>query len=74
VTYALPKPATVDLALVDVQGRRLATLLHGNQPAGRHIVSWDGEQGAGGALPAGVYFVQLRAGAESRTERLTLLH
>jgi hypothetical protein len=74
VTYALPKPAAVDLALIDVQGRRLATLLHGNQPAGRHIVSWDGEQSGGGALPAGVYFVQLRAGAESRTERLTLLH
>jgi hypothetical protein len=74
VTYALPKPAAVDLALIDVQGRRIATLLHGNQPAGRHIVSWDGQPSGGGALPAGVYFVQLRAGAESRTERLTLLH
>jgi hypothetical protein len=74
VTYALPKSAVVDLALIDVQGRRLATLLHGNQPAGRHIVAWDGEQIGGGALPAGVYFVQLRADAESRTERLTLLH
>jgi flagellar hook assembly protein FlgD len=52
----------------------VATLLHGNQPAGRHIVSWDGEQSGGGALPAGVYFVQLRAGNVSRTERLTLLH
>jgi hypothetical protein len=74
VTYALPQAAAVDLTVVDVQGRRLATIIHGNQPAGRHIVSWDGEQNGGAALPAGVYFVQLRAGAQMRTERLTLLH
>jgi flagellar hook assembly protein FlgD len=74
VTYALPKPADVDLALVDVQGRRVATLIHGKQPAGRHIVSWDERQNEGRAVPAGIYFVQLRAGAETRTERVTLLH
>jgi hypothetical protein len=74
MTYALPAPTDVDLALVDVQGRRLITLIHGKQPAGRHVVSWEGEQDGGRAIPAGVYFVQLRAGAETRTERLTLLH
>jgi hypothetical protein len=71
VAYALPRSATVDLSLVDVQGRRVATLIHGMQPAGRHVVSYD--ELASIDLATGLYLLRLDDGRERTTRKLTVL-
>jgi hypothetical protein len=69
VAYSLPRAAGVDLAVVDVTGRRIGTLIHGVQPAGRHVVSWNAAP-----LAAGIYFVRLHAGDAARQQRAVVVH
>ncbi|TMQ49738.1 MAG: hypothetical protein E6K73_09485, partial [Candidatus Eisenbacteria bacterium] len=48
------------LALVDVSGRVVATLVDGIQRSGRYELAWDGTR-AGQRLTPGLYFVRLTA-------------
>ena len=73
VRFALPAPAAVTLTVHDLAGRRVATLVAGHREAGSHAVAWDGRDGAGRAMPSGVYLVRLHAGQVQRTARLVLV-
>jgi flagellar hook assembly protein FlgD len=44
------------LKIYNAQGQEVAVVLNEKLPAGEHTVRWDA-----GALPAGVYYYQLRA-------------
>lgn len=68
VSFALPARSTVRLSLVDVSGRELARLAEGERAAGRHVAALDARD-----LPAGLYFVTLRAGSESHLRRLVIV-
>jgi hypothetical protein len=63
IEYALPAAARVNLAVHDVQGRRVATLAEGERKPGRFSVRWDG-RGEGGRARAGLYFVRLTVRTE----------
>jgi YVTN family beta-propeller protein len=71
--YGLPRAARVDLEVFDVQGRRLATLVAGDQPPGWHDVIWDGRTDAGGRAGAGLYFARLRAEGRQFKQRMIWL-
>jgi len=66
--YRLPDPARVRLEVFDLLGRRVATLVNGERPAGPHEVQLDGSR-----LAAGTYFVRLTAGPETRTQQVQLV-
>jgi hypothetical protein len=70
--FDLPREATVDLSVLDVQGQRVARLASGPHRAGRHAALWDIGQGAR-RVPPGIYFVRLATPAGARTRRLVLL-
>jgi hypothetical protein len=53
-----------------VTGRQVCTLVNQYQTAGTRVVRWDGNDGAGSRLPAGVAFVRLAAGETCSTIRL----
>ncbi len=72
ISFALPTAGAVRLAVFDVSGRRVTTLLDGAQPAGAHHVVWDGRDAAGVSLSSGVYFYRLEA-AGAQIERKMLL-
>jgi len=74
IHFALPRAGTVDLAIVDVSGRRVAKLLHEDRMAGNFDVAWDGSDAHGRALAAGMYFVRLQLGEEGRTAKLVVAH
>ncbi len=73
VSFRLAEAADVELAVYDVRGARVRTLLRAHAPAGRSAVRWDGRDDAGRAVASGVYFARLRAGADTRTRRMVLL-
>ncbi len=74
ICFDLPDPARVDLRVYDVSGRLVRVLLAGEAlPAGRHETMWNGRDGAGLAVGAGVYFYRLEAGAFTQTRCMTLL-
>ena len=69
--YALPRGAGVTLAIFDLTGRRIRSLVSESQPAGRHAVDWDLRDEQGRAVSTGVYFAKLEV--EHHTLARTLL-
>lgn len=73
IQCSMPQAGPVTLAINDVAGRRVRTLLDGAVGAGDWSFVWDGRDDAGRAVASGVYFYRLQAAAKSRTGRLQLL-
>jgi flagellar hook assembly protein FlgD len=74
VRFALPANGeSFALSVYDVTGRLVRTVDRGTAAAGEHVRTWDGRDGGGNAVGAGVYLVRLTAGAESSTRKVVLL-
>jgi uncharacterized repeat protein (TIGR01451 family) len=70
--WTLPEPAAVSLAIFDAAGRRVATLVDEELPAGHHDLTWGGTDDSGRPLAGGVYFRRLAVGNQVRTGKLLL--
>jgi hypothetical protein len=57
----------VRLSLFDLQGREVDVLLDADRDVGRHVAAIDA-----GRLPAGVYFLRLRAAGAELQRRMAL--
>jgi hypothetical protein len=68
ITYTLGEAATVMLEVFDVGGGLVTTLASGLQNAGRHEVTFDAKDLAGG-----IYFYRLRTGSFTQTKRMLLM-
>jgi hypothetical protein len=66
--FDLPRAVRVRLEVFDLAGRRLASLVDGPMPAGRHARTW-----APRGSPTGVFFCRLRAGDFDVTRRLVFV-
>ena len=73
ITWSLAREGPVDLAVHDVSGRRVRTLVSSRLGAGDHQARWDGRDDGGAPAASGVYLVRMRSGADSRALKLTLL-
>jgi hypothetical protein len=73
IRYTLPRGAQTELAVYDITGRRIRTLVSGVQPAGPHEVTWDGFDDAGRRPQPGIYLYRLNSGTGSETGRAVLL-
>jgi hypothetical protein len=58
IEYTLPRPTAVEVAIYNLLGGRLATLVDAPQEAGRHHVRWDAA-----GLPAGFYYCRITTSA-----------
>ena len=65
IRYTLPTAGRVTVEVFDVTGRRVAVLVDGEQPAGRHEVRWDA-----GGVPGGAYLCRLGFEREVLTRTL----
>jgi hypothetical protein len=69
----LPADGAVDVAVFDIGGRRVRTLLRGPARAGRLDLAWDGTGDGDRTAAAGLYFVRAAAGGQSARVRLVRL-
>jgi hypothetical protein len=61
----------VSLRILDVSGRSVRTLIDGKAWApGPHAMIWDGRDGQGSLIPAGVYFVRIECGTTHHSRRI----
>jgi hypothetical protein len=72
--WTLERPAQVELAIVDVTGRRVRHLVSGVFSVGTHEFAWDGRDDDGRTVRAGAYFMAGTIGGEHTSQRLILLH
>jgi endonuclease I len=73
IEYDLPNSGRVDLAIYDVLGKRIHTLVFGNQQAGFKSVVWDATNDFGQPVSAGLYFYTLKTKAGTITQKMLLL-
>jgi len=73
IAFDLPKATRVELAIHDLSGRLVRTLVSGDVSQGRHAVRWDGKDALGHSAASGVYLVTLRAGSLSATRSLVVV-
>jgi hypothetical protein len=52
----------------------MRSLVSGTLPAGERTLAWDGCDGSGRALPAGLYFVRLVTEGRTLAARLAVIH
>jgi hypothetical protein len=64
--FELAGPGGVSLEVFDVGGRRVRRIFEGEMSAGPHRLAWDGRDGSGQIMPAGKYFIRLRAEDSTR--------
>jgi len=73
IQIILPEPGWVSLRILDIRGREIRTLFHGEQPAGVRQIAWNGATNTDQQALSGPYFVVLTAGSHTETSKILLL-
>jgi hypothetical protein len=73
IRLTLPDRGRVRVTLHDVAGRVVRSLYDGVLGAGLHNLSWDGTDGGGRAVPAGIYLAHASTREVVRTARVVIL-
>lgn len=73
IEFSLAEPSHIYLALFDVAGQKVRTLIDAPRPAGSHTAVWNGRSAEGFALASGVYFYRLQTDRSTLVRRLILL-
>jgi hypothetical protein len=73
ISFYMPLAGLADLAIFDLLGRRVRTLVSGDIAAGDHEITWDGRDQAGHDVASGVYVYRLQAGESTQARRMTLV-
>jgi hypothetical protein len=73
IRFSLLKPDAVELAVFNLAGQKVATLVKGYRAAGQYKVIWDGRDELGRELATGMYFYRLQTGNGIQTKKSLLL-
>ena len=73
IEYRVPKSGRAVLAIYNVLGKKVRTLVNTDQQAGVYQVHWDGKDNQGQSLATGVYFYQLKGENVLITKKMTLI-
>jgi hypothetical protein len=65
IRFDAPEAADVRIAVFDLLGREVTTLLDGRVGPGRHVVRWNGRNSNGHSVASGVYLYRMVAFGES---------
>ena len=71
--FALPTRSHVDLAIFDLSGRRIATLVSQDRPAGEYDEAWDLTTSSGDLAHAGIFFAKFSAGGFQESKRIVVV-
>jgi hypothetical protein len=74
VDLSVPTAQNVTIAVYDVKGVRVATLLQSVDLSGDQKLSWDLVSEEGVKLRSGIYFVRMQIGNQTIVKEFTILH
>lgn len=73
IRFALPEKEEIELAVFNLAGQKVVTLVEGLRNVGTYTVRWDSRDEEGSELASGIYVYRLQAGIHTETRRLVLL-
>ncbi len=73
IDFYLSAAGPVFLAVYDILGRTVNTLIDESLPAGKHSAGWDGQSEGGAPAPSGVYFYRLVFEGQRETKKMVLV-
>jgi len=73
IIYHIPDRDVAIVKIFDALGRKIRILDSGIKDSGYHTVSWDGKDGYGKQVSAGIYLYQLQIGQYVQTHKMVLL-
>ena len=72
-TVDVPKVSNVEVVVYDVLGRKIATLMTGEQAAGSYEMEWNGTDAHNQVVPTGIYFIRMTADNFSAVQKVMLM-
>jgi hypothetical protein len=73
IRFSLAEASQVELAIYDVKGQKVRSLVGGQLPAGPHAVDWTGVDDTGRGVASGMYLLRMQAGPARLTQKLHLI-
>ncbi len=69
----IPRNGVVDIAVYDLLGQKITSIMSGQQSAGTYDIVWDGRDVHGFSAPSGIYFVRMTADKFNATRKIMLM-
>lgn len=73
VSYSLPNEGAVSLAIYDISGRLVKSLINGHQEADSYSIIWNGRDNNDREVTAGVYFYVLNTGGAHVSTKIVMM-
>ncbi len=73
IQYGLPYDCDVEIAIYNILGQKIKTLVNEHQQAGRRRKAWDGRNENGEEVSSGIYFYRIKAGEFVQTKKMAVL-
>jgi uncharacterized repeat protein (TIGR02543 family) len=73
IKYTLPIQTHVDMIVFSIAGKKVKTLVNSNVDAGVYHIKWNGCDGSGNPVSAGIYLCRIQAGKYTHTIHMLLL-
>jgi len=73
ISYSLAQPGNVELAVYNIKGQKVKTLVCEKKEAGQHQVIWDGTNNSHSTVSSGIYFYRLASGKKILNKKMLLL-
>lgn len=73
ITFEIPRPGYTELAVYNVQGKKVKTLYTGSRKPGTYTLYWDGTDETGRPAAAGVLLLHLQSGRYRACRKMLLL-
>lgn len=73
IRFDLPETREIELTIFNMVGEKIKTLLAERRTVGSYVEIWDGRNSRGEPVTSGVYFLKMRAGDFTTTQKMMLL-
>ena len=73
ISYSIPESESVKLAVYNINGQLIKTLVNGQKDAGSYNALWNGKDESGNSVSSGVYFYRIKAGDFTAAKRMLLV-
>jgi flagellar hook assembly protein FlgD len=73
IDFMVPEAGKVEIAVFDILGRRVTTLIESELTAGPHSVEWSGTDHSGNRVASGIYFYRMTTVRTTETRKMVLL-